>query len=159
MKREIRLTLVTLCLLVWPATVVLALGIKSSVPMKTIEGRVVAVERSQGEGDVEVILARIQTADGGDTSTPILLAPESVCDQIGFEIEEGARLRARVFVTPDGPAPVQKVQNFTRGTMIRMRTLHTTPLWSGNGTWQGGPVRTARGHDRAGQGGGKRPPR
>jgi len=132
---------------------------KNSVSLRTVEGRVLTLDRYQGEGDLEVVLARLDVAGGPEGGMPILLAPESVCDQIGFRIEEGDRLRARVFVSTDGPSRVQKVQNFTQGTMVRMRTLHSTPLWSTAGSWQGGPIRTARGHDQAGRGSGKGPPR
>lgn len=158
MKLGYCFSLALVCLLITPAASRAVLGIKSSVPLKTIEGRVVTLEQFQGEGGVEVLLARIDTGDGSDSSTQILLAPESVCGQIGFQVEEGDRLRARIFVSPEGPSRVQKVQNFTRGTMVRLRTLHSTPLWSANGAWQGGPVRTARGHSQAGRGAGKGPP-
>ncbi len=127
--------------------------------MRTIEGRVVTVDRYEGEGGVEVVLATLDVAGGPDSGTQILLAPESVCDQLGFRIEEGDRLRTRVFVSTDGPSRVQKVQNFTQGTMVRMRTLHSTPLWSAAGAWQGGPIRTTRGQGQAGRGAGKGPPR
>lgn len=127
--------------------------------MRTIEGRVLAVDHYQGEGGVELVLAKLDVAGGPESGTQILLAPESVCDQLGFRIQEGDRLRARVFVSTDGPSRVQKVQNFTQGTMVRMRTLHSTPLWSAAGTWQGGSIRTARGHNQGGHGAGKGPPR
>jgi len=149
----------SLCLALLLAFWVAPLGARDSVPMRTIEGRVLAVDRYQGEGGVEVVLAKIDVPGGPENGTQILLAPKSVCDQIGFRVAEGDRLRARVFVSVDGPSRVQKVQNFTQGTMVRMRTLHSTPLWSAAGAWQGGPIRTARGHDQAGRGSGKRPPR
>lgn len=135
------------------------LDARDSVPMRTIEGRVLSVDRYQGEGGVEVVLAKLDVPGGPKDGTQILLAPKSVCDQIGFQVEEGDRLRARVFVASDGPSRVQKVQNFTQGTMVRMRTLHSTPLWSAAGAWQGGPIRTARGREQAGRGAGKGPPR
>ena len=135
------------------------LGARDSVPLRTIEGQVLTVESYLGEGGVEVVMAKLDVPGGPDTGTEILLAPESVCDQIGFQVEKGDRLRARVFVSSEGPSRVQKVQNFTRGTMVRMRTLHSTPLWSSAGAWQGGPVRTARGHNNPGRGAGQGPPR
>lgn len=149
------LTCLGLLLAIWAAPD----GVSGSVRMRTIEGRVLSVDRHQGEGDVEVILAKLDVPGGPESGTEILLAPESVCHQIGFQVEEGDRLRARIFVSTDGPSRVQKVQNFTRGTMVRMRTLHSTPLWSSAGAWQGGPVRTARGQGQAGRGAGKGPPR
>jgi len=154
-----RFALASLCLLIGPVSITEALGINGSVSMKTIEGRVVAVERYEAEGGVEVLMARIDTGEGAESGTQILLAPKAVCQDIGFEIEEGDRLRARVFIATEGPSRVQKVQNFTRGTMVRLRTLHSTPLWSAAGTWQGGPIRTARGQNQAGPGAGKGPPR
>lgn len=142
------LVLLLVLLAVW-ASPLLA---KDSVSMRTIEGRVLTVDRHKGEGDLEVILARLEVAGAPEGGMPILLAPESVCNQLGFQIEEGDRLRARVFVSTDGPSRVQKVQNFTQGTMVRMRTLHSTPLWSTTGAWQGGPLRTTSGRHRHGQG-------
>jgi len=149
-----------LCLALLLALWVTPLGARDSVPMRTIEGRVLAIDHHQGEGGVEVILAKLDVPGGPENGTQILLAPESVCDQIGFQIEKGDRLRARIFVSPEGPSRVQKVQNFTRGTMVRLRTLHETPLWNAGGTWQGGPLRTTAGRHRYGRnqrGGG--PPR
>ena len=159
MRIHVRMSSYALCLALLLAFWVAPLGARDSVPMRTIEGRVLAVARHQGEGGVEVLMAKLAVPGGPESGTQILLAPESVCEQIGFQIEEGDRLRARIFVSADGPSRVQKVQNFTQGTMVRMRTLHTTPLWSATGAWQGGPIRTARGHDQAGRGSGKGPPR
>lgn len=131
-----------------------------SVPMRTIEGRVVAVDRYLGEGGVEVVQATLGVPGGPEGGVPVLLAPESVCAQIGFQVAEGDRLRARIFVTADHPSRVQKVQNFTQGTMVRLRTLHATPLWNSVGMWQGGPLRTAPGRHRYGRNpGGGGPPR
>ena len=125
--------------------------------MHTIEGEVTSVSHVEGEGDLELLVAALELQDDSDEVISIMLAPETVCRQIGFFVEEGDRLRARVFLDPDGPARVQKIQNFTQGTMVRFRTLHRIPLWSTNGTWQGGPLRTVYGphqHGRGWRGGG-----
>jgi len=120
--------------------------------MRTIEGQVLSVDTHQGEGGLEVLLANLRVPGEPEDGVQILLAPESVCNQIGFRVEEGDRLRARIFVSTAGPWRVQKVQNFTQDTMVRMRTLHSTPLWNTTGAWQGGPIRTARGPHQHGQG-------
>ena len=136
------------------------LAASDSVSMRTIEGQVVSVGHFQAESGLEVLVANLEVHGGPEDGMQVLLAPESVCSQIGFQVEEGDRLRARIFVSNDGPSSVQKVQNFTRGTMVRLRTLHRTPLWNTAGSWQGGPLRTAAGQHRNGQGrGGGGPPR
>lgn len=134
-----------------------SIAARESVSMRTIEGKVLSFGYHQGEGGLQLLLARVQVPDGPESGTEILLAPEAILDQIGFRVEEGDRLRARIFVSIDGPSRVQKIQNFTQGTMVRMRTLHSIPLWSTEGAWQGGPIRTARGRDRVGRGVGKGP--
>lgn len=150
----------SLSLALLPALWAAPLAARDSVPMRTIEGRVLTVDRYQGEGGVEVVQATLGVPGEPEVGVPILLAPESVCNQIGFRIEEGDRLRARIFVSTDGPSRVQKVQNFTQGTMVRLRTLHKTPLWNAVGSWQGGPMRTTAGGHRHGQNqGGGGPPR
>ena len=114
----------------------------------TVEGIVSAVEMLPGEGGVTVTAVRIRL-DGPETrELDILLAPESALRQIGFEIETGDRLRARVFLSGDEPAPAHKVLNVSRDQMVRLRTLTRVPLWDTHGQWQGGPCR-----DRGGPGG------
>jgi hypothetical protein len=121
-----------------------------SYPMRTLEGEVLNVGHHLGEGDLD--LMQMDLGIGGDhDSLQILLAPHEVCEQIGFEIEPGDRVRVRVFLEDTGPARAQKIQNLTRGTMVRLRTLHQTPLWSSAGSWQGGPIRTTMGRHRHGQ--------
>ena len=53
------------------------------------------------------------------------------------------------------PAKAQKVQNVTRGLMVRFRTMRTVPLWSSTGAWHGGPSRVSPGahHGQSGRGG------
>jgi hypothetical protein len=63
-----------------------------------------------------------------------------------------------VFVESDGPAPVHKVQNLSKGTVVRLRTLHTTPLWDSTGGWQGSSIRSGRGPHRHRFRGGQGPP-
>lgn len=124
----------------------------NSISMRTVEGEVVSTSHSQAEGDLEVVSVRLRSSTGPETE--ILLAPEAVCDQIGLQVEPGDHLKARVFVSEEGPAIVQKIQNFTRGTMVRLRTLHRTPLWTSVGEWRGGPMRSTYGPHRNRGGGG-----
>lgn len=131
-----------------------------SYPMRTIEGELVAVSLHAGEGDLDLMLAELSLADGTGEAMRILLAPHEVCDELGLVLEPGDRVRARVFLDSDGPSRVQKIQNLSRGTMVRLRTLHRTPLWNTAGSWQGGPMRTTPGRHRHGQTGrGTGPPR
>jgi hypothetical protein len=145
MTRRPKALLWTVVLLL--STVRAGLGAES-VAMRTIEGEVVSISRHKGEGQFEVVMAQVAASGPEHSLTEILLAPDTVCQQIGFEVHVGDRLRARVFVESAGPARVQKIQNFTSGTMVRMRTLHRIPLWSATGTWQGGPIQNARGPHR-----------
>jgi hypothetical protein len=100
----------------------------------------------------------VELSLGVESEEPIkvLLAPEETCRGIGFEIEEGDQLRARIFIDGSGgPAKAQKVQNITRGLMVRFRTMRTVPLWSATGAWHGGPSRVSPGnqHGRRGRSG------
>ncbi len=130
-----------------------ALADEESVAMRTIEGQVISIGQFEGESHLEVVMVSLATGGQDEPPVEILLAPETVCSQIGFEIRMGDRLRARVFLD-DGPQRVQKIQNLTRGTMVRMRTLHSRPLWNAVGAWYGGPMRTdpARHRHRGGRG-------
>lgn len=131
-----------------------------SYPMRTIEGELLAVSLYAGEGDLDLMLAELRLADGSGEAMQILLAPHEVCDELGLELEPGDRVRARIFLGNEGPWRVQKIQNLSRGTMVRLRTLHQTPLWNTAGSWQGGPMRTTPGRHRHGQTGrGTGPPR
>jgi hypothetical protein len=137
------------------ARAVLAVVLVSSVPagaervaLRTVEGRVVALETVAGEGAVEVLAAKLVLAERS-AATTVLLAPEDLCREIGFEIEEGDVLRVRVFVgEEDEPVKAQKAMNVSRGLMVRLRTMRAVPLWSDAGAWQGGPSRGAPGSGR-----------
>jgi hypothetical protein len=121
-----------------------------SISMRTVEGQVVSVTRQKGEGNLDLLVAQLAVTGESKEILEILLAPDHVCDAIGFQVSEGDRLRARIFVEAEGPARVQKIQNFSQGTMVRLRTLHRIPLWNTSGVWQGGPIRTAHGPHRNG---------
>jgi hypothetical protein len=111
----------------------------------TIEGTVSGVTALPGEGDLPVVAVSLVTdGDTGDETT-VLLGPEQALDEIGFAVAPGDRCRVRVFRSDDGLARAHKVLNATRGTMVRLRTLHQVPLWDGRGVWQGGPCRGGQG--------------
>jgi hypothetical protein len=127
--------------------------------LKTVEGEVLSVATVPGEGDLPVLAVTLQI--GGQPGGPVevLLAPESTLVEIGFPVEPGDRIRARIFTGEEGPARAHKVWNISQGTMVRFRTLHKTPLWDRTGTWQGRTGRGAAGGRRAGHGGqGERTP-
>jgi hypothetical protein len=122
-----------------------------------VEGSVAAVETLSGEGDMELLAVELAREEGQPIK--VLLAPEQVCRDIGFEIEEGDRVRARVFVSEAGEAAkAQKVQNISRGLMVRFRTMRTVPLWSAAGAWHGGPSRVAPGARQGRTGSGSQDP-
>jgi hypothetical protein len=128
----------------------------SKVALRTVEGTVSAVEILPGEGDLELLAVELAPEQGEPMK--VLLAPEETCRDIGFEIDEGDRLRVRVFVGESGEvAKAQKVQNITRGLMVRFRTMRTVPLWSATGAWHGGPSRVAPGAQHGRGGGGRGP--
>ncbi len=120
----------------------------------TVEGEVIAIGHQIGEGDLDLLTV---TLGGGEEGEPValLLGPKSALDELGFEIGEGDRLKAKIFPEAEGPAKVHKVQNLSRNTLLRLRTLHRIPLWNGTGAWQGGPGQGAmgggRGHGHHGQ--------
>lgn len=131
----------------------------TTASLRTVEGRVIALGSHEGEGGLDLLTVAL-AIDGSDNDTlELMLAPDSVFAEIGFEINEGDRLRARVFVEPEGPAPVHKVQNISAGTVVRLRTLHATPLWSAAGSWQGSSIGNGPGPHRRGHRGGQGPPR
>jgi hypothetical protein len=117
--------------------------------LRSVEGRVVALDSARGEGSLPLVAATLESEGATRETVRILLAPVATLEAIGFAIERGDRLRAKLFVAEQGPAPVHAVENVTRGTEARLRTLHRVPLWDGRGTWQGGP---SSGH-RHGRGG------
>lgn len=121
-----------------------------SLPMRNIEGEVLSVGHHSGEGNLDLVQADLRTSDDGE-AVQLLLAPQRVCNEIGFEIGPGDRVRARIFVDDSSSYRVQKIQNLSRGMMVRLRTLHQTPLWNAVGTWEGGPIRTSPEQHRSGQ--------
>ncbi len=130
--------------------------------LMTIEGEVVAIASLPAEGALEVLTLSIRER-GRKELRQILLAPARALEELGFTIAKGDQIRARIFKVDNGPARTQKIRVTNRGTMVRLRTLHELPLWSGDGSWQGGACRTIQGggHHRrhgghGGHGGGHR---
>jgi hypothetical protein len=105
-----------------------------------VEGRVTSVAEGPGEGALPIVTVRLAAPARDSPSWELLLAPRSVLDEIGFEIEKDDHLKARVFPAP-GAVKVHKVLNLTRNKMVRLRALSRIPLWDGNGAWQGGECR------------------
>jgi len=125
----------------------------------TVEGDVLTIDFRPGEGGLDLLTVTLRGRDDGEP-VALLLAPKSALDELGFEIDEGDRLKAKVFPSAEGPAKVHKVQNLSRNTILRLRTLHRIPLWNGTGGWQGGPGQGAMGgpggrgpHHHGGNGG------
>jgi hypothetical protein len=106
-----------------------------------VEGQVISVAEKPGEGALTIVSVQLAAPSDDSRSWELLLAPRSALADIGFEIEVGDRLKARIFPTAEGPVKVQKVLNLTRRKMVRLRTLFQIPLWDGSGTWQGGQCR------------------
>jgi hypothetical protein len=117
----------------------------------TVEGTVQAVDRLSGEGELPVVAISLVRDTDAAEAVEILLAPEKALTDIGFEVEVGDRCRVRIFSADRGPAKAHKIFNISRGTMVRIRTLHQVPLWDGSGAWQGGRCRDGLGG--GGQGG------
>ena len=111
----------------------------------TVEGTVLSVASAPGEGDLEVLSVTLAPTGAEGRKMDLLLAPKATLDEVDFQVEQGDQIQARVFPADDGPAKVHKVQNLTRHTMLRLRTLHRIPLWDGVGAWQGGPGQGAMG--------------
>jgi hypothetical protein len=109
--------------------------------LRTLEGSITGVGSVTAEGDLQVVTVRLETADVEQGRVEILLAPKQALDDIGFAVQEGDSFRARVFVVDEGPMKAHKVMNLTRGTIVRLRTLHEIPLWDVRGRWEGGPSR------------------
>jgi hypothetical protein len=110
----------------------------SARALADLEGTVVALGSGTAEGDLPVVTVALQTEAG---EREVALAPESVLAEAGFVVEEGDRLRARVFVDPgDGPAAAQKVMNLSRDLLLRLRTFSRAPIWDAQGQWEGSPT-------------------
>ena len=106
-----------------------------SAAVLVVEGQVTAVYEQPAEGGLVVIGASLLC---GDKTHEILLAPREALHEIGFRIEPGDTIRARLFATgEDESLRVQKILNRTRGDMVRLRTLRMDPLWDGTGDWNG----------------------
>ena len=109
--------------------------------LRTVEGQVVKVTSLPAEGDLPVVSVTLDASKPAPERLEILLAPESVLEDIAFEVEQGDVLRARIFVADGQPSKAHKAMNLTRGTMVRLRTLREIPLWNAAGKWDGGPCR------------------
>jgi hypothetical protein len=131
-------------------------GPPSQVSLRTIQGQILAIDHVPGEGDLDLIVTEVRVDNGSGKTERVILAPESVCRELGFRTAEGDRVRVRVFPDESGASVAQKVMNLSQGTMVRLRTLHRIPLWDSHGVWQGGPLRDDRGPHRHGGGAGKR---
>jgi hypothetical protein len=129
--------------------------------LRTVEGTVIDVSTRPAEGDLNVVAVSLDTGSPEPTHFDLLRAPQQVLDEISFALETGDRLRARIFVSDQGPQKVYKAQNLSRGTMVRFRSLRQVPLWNAAGDWEGGACRRQGGHGgghgaRSGGGGPKR---
>jgi hypothetical protein len=111
----------------------------------TVEGTVQVVDQLSGEGELPVVAISLVRETDAAEEVEILLAPEKALSDIGFEVEVGDRCRIRIFSSERGPAKAHKIFNISRGTMVRIRTLHQVPLWDGSGAWQGGRCRDGLG--------------
>jgi hypothetical protein len=151
------------CALALALALALASGAVRSAPpnaiLRGVEGTVTEVSSVIAEGGLEVVAVRLDTGDPQTGRIDLLLAPRTALDDIEFAVEEGDALRARVFVTESGPFPAHKVMNLTRGTIVRLRTLHAVPLWGAQGEWEGGGSRVRAGHGGGGRGRGSGPHR
>lgn len=129
----------------------------SRASLVTVEGEVRSVERTPGEGDLEVLSLRLAPRQGGE-EMEILLAPEPALKEIGFDVQEGDTIRVRVFTEAGASARAHKIMNLSRSTMVRLRTLHQIPLWDSTGAWQGGTCRQSPGGTGQRRRGGGGPP-
>ena len=120
-----------------------------------------AVGEFQGEDELKLLSVDLAPKGRTDQEVTILLGPVETCREIGLVVEQGDRLRARVFVGEEGePVKAQKVLNLSRSVMLRLRTMRDVPLWNTAGAWQGGPSRQHHtGHHGAGQAGPRGPGR
>ncbi len=109
--------------------------------LTTVEGTVISIKGQEEAQDSPAAPVRIRLDIADQPEVDILLAPQQALAQAGFHVEAGDLLRARVFVSEDGPVQVHKVFNVTRNTELRIRTLMRIPLWDSDGNWQGGPGR------------------
>jgi len=130
--------------------------------LAVVEGTVLEVGKQPGEGGLELVTVRLSAERPDPHELELLLAPQSVLEDTGFTVQQGDRLKARIFTTDEGPAAVHKVLNLSQNSMVRLRTLRRIPLWDGSGMWQGGPGLGGQGGHHGpkhGQQGGSGPPR
>jgi hypothetical protein len=106
--------------------------------LAVVEGVVLEIGSQPGEGGLELVTVRLSAQRPESQEIELLLAPPSVLEETGFTVQQGDRLKARVFIADGGPALVHKVRNLSQNSMVRLRTLHQIPLWDGAGMWQGG---------------------
>jgi len=111
----------------------------------TLEGEVRAVGEQQGDGEQQLLSMELVPDRSPEKSVTVTLGPTQACREIGLVVEEGDRVRVRVFVAEEGePAKAQRILNLSRSVMVRLRTMHDVPLWNSAGAWQGGPGRAYR---------------
>lgn len=107
------------------------------ISLSTLEGEVVLVRSISQPGELTLVAVELRHGESG-ADTLVSLAPVTAYREIGLEVAPGDRLRVHVFTPVDSVTAAQKVLNLSRGTATRLRTLTGIPLWSGDGTWQGG---------------------
>lgn len=140
-----------------------AQGASSYSALSVVEGTVIEVGSLPGEGGLELVTVRLASELSGSGEVDLLLAPQSTLEEAGFSVQDGDRLKARVFSEDQGPVRVHKVRNLSQDSMVRLRTLRQIPLWNGAGAWQGSPgIGRGQRHQSVhgqGQRGGAGPPR
>lgn len=126
----------------------------------TLEGTVGTVGEHQAEGELRLLSVELETGLPERDKVTVLLGPAATCREIGLVVEEGDRVRVKVFVGEEGePLEAQKILNMSRSVMVRLRSMRNVPLWSANGAWEGGPGRAWRGGRHGARHGGGGPGR
>lgn len=113
--------------------------------LATFEGVVRSIESVPSDQGAGTDVAWITIDHPEPRDLAVKLAPHGTLEQIEFDVQVGDRLKVRVFLSDEQPVLAHRVQNLTRGTMVRLRTLTRIPLWDGRGQWQGGPCLDQRG--------------
>lgn len=117
-----------------------------SASLRVVEGRVTDVGEMPAEGNVPAVAIRI---GAGEDAVRLLLAPRTALQGAQFRVDVGDDVRARVFRNEQGIARVHKIQNLSRGSTVKLRTLRRHPLWDDSGAWQGSSgQRCAEGHGK-----------
>lgn len=141
----------------WPLGHAVALAVLFAAPgageqtqrfsFATLEGQIVEVSEQKGEGELQLLTVDLVTDEPQAKKVTVLLGPVEICREIGLVVEDGDRVRVRVFVTEEGGDAVkaQKILNLSRRVMVRLRTTHDVPLWNSAGAWHGGPGRPFHG--------------